>query len=160
MAFENDLDRIFNRSLFKVPPSSVQSASKQLPITALESLVKQAYPSQKSYILHVPSRPDESYYTQSRDMQIFMDGYTGKIIGTRTLPTVMMNIHQLHLRLLLGATGKAIVTIVGFVLVWLVISGVYLWWPQKRITVKSGASWVRVLFDLHNAVGIYSALDR
>ncbi len=34
----------------------------------------------------------------------------------------------------------------------------YLWWPLKRAKIKWSASARRVHFDLHNTVGIYSAL--
>lgn len=47
MAFESDLDRIFNPALFKVQPASVRPGSQQLSIPALENAVKRAYPSQK-----------------------------------------------------------------------------------------------------------------
>src|SRR5207237_3947634 len=43
------------------------------------------------------------------------------------------------------------------VLLFLIITGVYLWWPLKRITIKRGSSWRRFHFDLHNTAGIYSA---
>jgi uncharacterized iron-regulated membrane protein len=152
MAFEDDLDRIFNPGLFKVEPGT-----QAQPIPVLQDALKKAYPGQRFNGLHVPSSPDEAYYAQARTTQIFLNGYTGQIIGTRQLPTTLMQIHTLHLRLLMGKPGANIVCAVGIVLVWLVASGIYLWWPLKRASVKLGSSLRRFTFDLHNAAGIYSA---
>lgn len=154
MTFETELDVLFNPSLFKVQPGP-----KPLPVTDVISTLKTAYPHQKFGILMLPSAPDRSYSTSIRNTQIFINGYTGKIIGTRSRPTVLDNIHQLHLRLLIPkAIGGNIVAIASLLLLWLVISGIYLWWPLKRIKVKWDASLRRVAFDLHSVVGIFSAV--
>jgi uncharacterized iron-regulated membrane protein len=153
MAFEDQLDRIFNPALFTVQPGT-----HKLPIPQLLDTLRGAFPGQKFNGLHTGSKPNESYYTGIKGGQAFVNPYTGQILGTRTTPTVLGNIHQLHLRLLLGPTGKSIVNIVAFTLVWLVISGLYLWWPLKRARISFGASFRRLVFDTHHAVGIYAAL--
>ena len=88
-----------------------------------------------------------------------MNPYTGDIVGERTGKTVLGSIHQIHTNLLLGPNGKTVVAGVTCVLLFLVLSGIYLWWPQKRVTIKwkAASSW-RVHFDIHNTAGIYSAL--
>ncbi|HWF67686.1 MAG TPA: PepSY-associated TM helix domain-containing protein [Acidobacteriaceae bacterium] len=159
IAFEAELDVLFNPSLFKVQPGP-----KPLPVSDVFGALKAAYPHQKFGSLYLPSAPDRSYnYTSynkgAHNTQIFVNGYTGKIIGTRSLPTMLGNIHQLHMRLLMPpAIGKDITLIASFVLLWLVGSGIYLWWPLKRVKVKWGASLRRVAFDLHSTVGIFAAL--
>jgi uncharacterized iron-regulated membrane protein len=40
----------------------------------------------------------------------------------------------------------------------LVITGIILWWPDKLIRIHTGASWKRVNFDLHHALGITAAV--
>lgn len=154
ITFESELDVLFNQSLFKVQPGP-----KPLPVSDVLSALHTAYPHQKFGTLILPSGPDRSYYAMTRNAEIFINGYTGKIIGTRSTPTVLGQIHQLHMRLLLPRElGKNIVAIASVVLIWLVISGIYLWWPFKRYNVKWGASLRRVAFDLHSAIGIYSAV--
>jgi uncharacterized iron-regulated membrane protein len=44
------------------------------------------------------------------------------------------------------------------ILIFLVCSGVYLWWPVKRASVNWSANARRISFDLHNTAGIYSAV--
>jgi uncharacterized iron-regulated membrane protein len=41
-------------------------------------------------------------------------------------------------------------------MLFLVLSGLYLWWPVKRATVTTGKSAFRTWYDWHNAVGIFS----
>src|SRR5205085_7426138 len=43
-------------------------------------------------------------------------------------------------------------------ILFLLLTGLYLWWPLKRATIKRGAEGRRFWFDLHNAVGIFSLL--
>lgn len=154
MAFEPELDVLFNPSLFKVQPGP-----KPLPVSDVLGALRTAYPHHKFGTLILPPSPDRSYYTGIRNTQIFINGYTGKIIGTRSLPTPLGVIHQLHLHLLLPREmGSNIVAIASIALLWLVISGIYLWWPLKRFNVKWGASLRRIAFDLHSTTGIYSAV--
>src|SRR5262249_29944959 len=45
---------------------------------------------------------------------------------------------------------------VGVLTVFLLLSGLYLWWPAKCVTIRRRASARRFWFDLHNSVGIFS----
>ena len=38
----------------------------------------------------------------------------------------------------------------------LMVSGIYLWWPVKRVAIDRRATGRRFWFDLHNAIGIFS----
>jgi uncharacterized iron-regulated membrane protein len=95
--------------------------------------------------------------------QVFVNPYDGSILGSRTGPPrtqkVFGAIHQFHLRIAMGDTGKVIVSIAGLIMVFEVIFGIVLWFRLKRATIKlRGGSWFRICFDLHNAIGIYAAL--
>ena len=96
-------------------------------------------------------------------LQVFVNPYDGAITGSRYGPSgvqrVFGTIHQFHLRIAMGDPGKLIVSIAGVILVFECIFGLILWWRLKRATIRlTGASWFRVCFDLHNAIGIYSAV--
>ncbi len=152
IAFEGELDRMWNPTLFRV-----QTGPRRQPLLGMLDTLRAKFPGQKFGGLHTGSEPDEAYYGNIKGGQVFMNPYTGEIIGTRSTPTTLQNIHQLHLRLLLGPTGKTAVNIVSLILVWLVLSGFYLWWPLKRASIRFG-NFRRVVFDAHNAVGIFSAV--
>ena len=44
------------------------------------------------------------------------------------------------------------------ILVFLALSGLYLWWPRKRIKIGLSANVQRLCFDLHNAIGLFASL--
>ena len=153
MAFEDDLDRIFNRQLFHVEPTGTP-----LPLAACFRAAAAAFPGQKINSLRLPQAPDQAItFGVAGPKQAFLNPYDGKLIGTRDPRTTLQMIHQIHLRLLMGAAGSNVVASVTGVLLFLVISGLYLWWPLKRATIKWSASARRINFDLHNVAGIYSA---
>src|SRR5438552_3450187 len=60
--------------------------------------------------------------------------------------------------IILGLTGPWIVTVATFFVPLLIITGIYLWWPLKRATIRPGSSWRQLMFDSHSAAGIYSGL--
>jgi uncharacterized iron-regulated membrane protein len=87
-----------------------------------------------------------------------VNGYTGAILGTRRGTTLINRIHQIHTHLLAGKAGEAIMDAAGVVMLFLVVSGVILWWKYKKVSIKWNVSLFRAMFDIHNATGILSAL--
>jgi uncharacterized iron-regulated membrane protein len=153
MAFEDDLDRLFNPRLFKV-----QATGKPLAIADLFRAASAAFPGEKINNLRLPQSATETVTFRVRGpKQVFMNPYNGQIDGMREGTSTLQTIHTIHLTLLIGPVGRTVVTIVTAVLLFLVVSGICLWWQYKRFSVKWSASARRVNFDLHNAAGIYSA---
>jgi uncharacterized iron-regulated membrane protein len=155
MVFEEGWDRLLNPALYKVQPQG-----QQMPVSGLLSAAAKAYPGQRINNIRLPKdETDSAGFGVRGPKQVFMNPYTGEILGERNPKTVLSTIHQLHLRLNMGENGSTIVTGVTGVLLFLVGSGIYLWWPQKRLKIKWNAisSW-RLNFDTHNVVGVYSAL--
>lgn len=71
-------------------------------------------------------------------------------------------IYDLHYSLLLGDSGKTLLGIGGGLLLLLIGSGLYLWWPARgqwrpALAIKSGAVWKRRVYDLHVKPGVYIA---
>lgn len=154
MAFEEGWDRLLNPTLYKVQPEG-----PPLPVSGLLQAAAKPYPGQRVGYLRLPQDASDSAGFSVRGKGVFMNPYTGAILGERTGRTVLGAIHQIHTNLLLGPSGKTVVAGVTCVLLFLVSSGIYLWWPQKRATIKwkSVSSW-RIHFDIHNTAGIYSAI--
>src|SRR5260370_4709571 len=144
IAFEDELDRWFRPDLF-----NVKTQSTTLTAAALGEIALKAFPDERMMVYVVPPTADRSAVIALRGLQVFMDPYTGAILGTRSGPTFLQKNHQFHIRLLAGRTGETIVRIAAIVLLFLVLSGVVLWWPLKRLTLKWSASWRRINFDLH-----------
>ncbi|WP_345252752.1 PepSY-associated TM helix domain-containing protein [Flaviaesturariibacter amylovorans] len=98
---------------------------------------------------------------------IFVNPYTGVILEKYSYrETSFYTVFALHRWLLGGedSVGKLIVGISTLLFLFILITGIVLWWPrtrkimQQRLSIKWGASWKRVNHDLHLVLGFYSAL--
>src|SRR5947207_1978460 len=155
MAFEPELDHILHRQLWLVTPASPPKTLEELGAAASKA---QSGDRPRGYLLS--TAPDLAYQVLFRGRSMFVDPYTATALGVRQSgPDSLSRIHQLHLRLLIqnkSDTGKAIVKWASVALLILLVSGVYLWWPTKRATIRAERGTRRWWFDLHNAVGIWS----
>jgi uncharacterized iron-regulated membrane protein len=95
----------------------------------------------------------------------FMDPYTGKLISLYSYRTTFFyTMFSLHRWLLAGDTGKLIVGISTSIFLFILITGIILWWPEnkkklkQRLKLKWNAGWKRVNHDLHIVLGFYTAI--
>lgn len=154
LAFEEPIDHMLNPGIWYVKP-----AAAALPPSQVFAAVHRAFPRKKVSMLMWSKAPDLATMAIVGGVgNVFVDPYTGRILGTRGNRYFTQRVHQLHIRLWMGDTGSYIMGVAGVVLVFLTASGLYLWWPLKRVTVATGKSWRRFNFDLHHAVGFYSSL--
>lgn len=165
IGFEQEIPRWLHPSLWYVKP-----ASQTLPEEQLIQNVNQRFAPARARAITFPRSRDISQVmalpaagTGARGgMRVFVNPYSGAILGSLVGQTtdekVLQAIHSFHLRIGMDETGKLIVSIAGVILVFEVIFGFVLWWRLKRATIRTKGSWFRVVFDAHNAVGVYSAL--
>lgn len=71
--------------------------------------------------------------------------------------------YDLHYSLLLGELGQTLLAIGSLLILLLLLSGLYLWWPKVKdwraaLSIKSGAVWKRRVYDLHVKPGVYASL--
>jgi uncharacterized iron-regulated membrane protein len=156
MAFEPELDHLFHYRL-----SYVEPGEKTLSLAEISRVVNTAFPADTIAGYRLGTSPDLSWQIELGGKIVFVNPYTGVILGTLIPPDhwndLLDTIHQLHLRLAMrmaGDPGKKIVTwaVVGLLI--LQLTGLFLWWKQRRITMPwkrpSGWAWL----DIHTAVGI------
>jgi len=151
MAFEDQIDHVTHRHLFLVTPQA-----RPLPLAELATAASRQFPGEEARLFGMSASPDLSSYVAFSRGTVYVDPYTAEVLGVRDGPTWLSSVHQFHLRLSAGEAGKKIVSWVGVVMLFLLLSGLYLWWPVKRATIKWGAAPKRVWFDIHSAVGILS----
>jgi uncharacterized iron-regulated membrane protein len=149
MAFEDEIDHLTNARLFRVAPGGTP-----LPLNDLGAKVLATQPGARIFGYGMGVTPDLSYYVAAGGSTVYINQYTGEILGERSGPTWLGEVHQLHLRLLAGATGKTVVSWAGVLTLLLTLSGLYLWWPLKRLAVNWSVAGRRRWFDLHNTVGV------
>ncbi len=95
---------------------------------------------------------------------VFLNPYTGAVTHVENPKTNFFTVvESIHLYLLLPPKiGKLIVGISVIIFVVIMITGIVLWWPKRKtdrkrsFTIKWGARWRRVNYDLHNVLGFYA----
>lgn len=167
IGFEQELPRWTHRQLFYVQPVGQQLPEGQLIAAAqhaagsahIRSVQLSRWPNM-AQIMQVPDPNDPR-----GGMRLFVDPYTGNVLGIQQgqfgIEKFDQFMHNTHLRLVQswGDKGKLVVSIAGAILVFECIFGLILWFRLKRWTIKvRGASWFRVFFDAHNALGIFSLI--
>ncbi|RTQ47087.1 PepSY domain-containing protein [Hymenobacter gummosus] len=98
-------------------------------------------------------------------IMVSLNPYTGQVLHETDLRTHFFTIVQeIHMHLLLPeAVAKWVVGGGISIFVVMLITGLVLWWPKRkqerkqRFTIKWGARWRRVNYDLHNVLGFYAA---
>jgi uncharacterized iron-regulated membrane protein len=151
MAFEDEIDRATHPHLFTVTPEGAP-----LALAELGARVSAAHVGARVTGYGMGISPDRSWYVAAGGSAVYVNQYTGEILGERAGPTWLNQVHQLHLRLLAGETGRTIVSWAGVLMVMLTISGLCLWWPAKRVSVAWAAGGRRTWLDVHNASGAFS----
>ncbi len=71
--------------------------------------------------------------------------------------------HQLHGSLMIPGWGRDIVGWLGIVMLFLGVSGLVIWWPRQgqwrqQLTIKRGATTMRLNRDLHYTFGFYGLI--
>ncbi|MCU1233402.1 MAG: Propeptide, PepSY amd peptidase [Candidatus Solibacter sp.] len=154
LVFENEIDRALN-PMMKVAP---QAGNR--PIAEIVDRVRQQF---KRPVLNVGMNPHPDLAWQlmvpvgKQITLVYVDPHTAQVTGSRPFRTsFMFYVHQFHTNLLLGKKGELWVGYGNACLMFLLITGVILWWKRKMLTVETSASWRRINFDLHHVSGIYS----
>lgn len=157
VAFEPELDHLLNPGLYRVNASGPVKRLAELSAaakTAVKGFAPQLY--------NLSTAPDEADVFLGRSangpVNVYVDPYTAQIKGVRSVATPLAVIHQLHLRLAAGKTGQILVSAAAVLVLPLAITGLWLWWPVKRIAIATGASKRRLLFDVHNSIGFLSSV--
>ena len=96
-------------------------------------------------------------------VQLYLiDPYSAKVHPPlRVVDFITGKLEYLHIFLLQEAKGLIANGVISFLALFLLISGLWLWWPSNvrqlklRLSVKRGASLSRLFKDLHNVMGIY-----
>jgi uncharacterized iron-regulated membrane protein len=152
IALEPEIEHAFYPALY-----DVEVKGQPLPVTILDAKVALALkPNERVGICLFPASERLSYaFTIFRPkglpQQIFVDQYTGQILGTLSVVRFTVIVRQLHVAA--GLWGCS-----ALFLMFLVITGLYLLWPLKRIGITPKATGRRLYFDLHSSVGFLSSL--
>ena len=97
-----------------------------------------------------------------RNQRLF-DPYSGKDLGPARPRSILFIgwLAQLHMNLLSGYPGRMVNGALAFLVTLLCLTGAVVWWPgiqswRKSLTVHRAASFKRLNWDLHSAVGFWT----
>lgn len=156
LVFEGAIDRALNQGLWRVEPSA-----STLPIDTLVAHVEARFSPSTVGSVGLSPAPDRAWTMNAGPLAVFVNPYTGEITGTRTpeqsQKSLARRLHVFHVELFAGKIGRSVVGVVTIAAFFLAITGIILWWPDKIFRIKTSASWKRINFDLHHALGIAAA---
>jgi uncharacterized iron-regulated membrane protein len=166
LVFEKELQQsIYSERYF------VEVNGTALPLETLITNLKATLPDARVTGVKIYSEEDRSvelsYSGKEKDQNgtAFMNPYSGELINLYSYRTTFFyTMFSLHRWLLAGDTGKLIVGISTSIFLFILITGIILWWPEnkkklkQRLKLKWSAGWKRVNHDLHIVLGFYSAI--
>lgn len=138
-----------------------------LPVDRLLQIVRAAFPDDRVIAIRMPATPHRTTLFRmnaAHDLEVFVDPYSGAIVGSQNQNRSLMGrILRLHTTLLAGESGETLLGINGLLLVVLCLTGVVVWWPRRknRLQAQTPAGPVRRrarTATLHRRTGIVSAV--
>lgn len=191
LVFEKDLMMAFNKDRYYVEESGarlsadslVKSVKKAYPEAKVNGIklyeaadrsaeVSAGFPPKKDAKAKAEApKPKEGAKPTPPQRQpgftIFVNPYTGQVLDKYSYSeTGFYTVFALH-RWLLGGNdsiGKVIVGISTFIFLFILITGIVLWWPKtkkilkQRLNIRWSAGWKRINHDMHLVFGFYSAI--
>ncbi len=166
LVFRPELDAQIIQQRF----GTVTAQTQVLPVDQLVDTVKATYPNHPDWkVGQVDMLPDHGFYTirlnrpDETQWEVFVNPYTGKVIGDRQRETAFFNrILELHYALLSGDIGIIIVGIAALLLFILSLTGIVLWPGWRKLISGFRIKWKahpkRLNYDLHKVAGIVTAV--
>lgn len=169
LVFEKEVMELCHRELYFV--KKVEAAP--LPMEQLMTKVAATLPDSVSMTgVNISSDSERAYQvtlSKPRRASMYVDQYTGEIMGKYERAPFFNFMFRMH-RWLLDSMkqdggifwGKMIVGTSTLMFVFVLISGVVVWWPRTRKALKNSLKivankgWRRFWYDLHVAGGMYA----
>lgn len=180
LVFWQEIDELLNPEYMTVskPEPDAQFLRTQTIISAVEThLPDNAEPSYL-YFPRTGSSVYKVFYSVTDSDEdgvttytLSIDPYTAKSLGSYVFyhahnplkHRFIGFIFKLHYALLLGDNGMITIGILGLLMMFLILTGVIVWWPLtgkwlQALTIKRNGSSQRFMFDLHKTTGAYFGL--
>ena len=172
LVFENEANEWFRRDLYYV--ETVKGSP--LPMDKLLEKVATTLPDSVAVTgVSISSDPGRAYQvslSKPRRASLYVDQYTGEVKGKSERSGFFMFMFRMHRWLLDSMNpgnegifwGKMIVGVSTLLLVFVLISGIVIWWPRTRkalknsLKIKATKGWRRFWYDLHVAGGMYALI--
>lgn len=155
MAFENELEHLLHSKHYKVKVSQ-----SPLSFDNIKHRLDSLFPGDTITVINGSTLPDISYQVYYLNKKVYINQYNGDILGIEyeedNWSMVLRFIHQLHLRLAFrdsNDTGKSIMSWAGLSMTIILITGMILWWKQKKMSIDLKSSSKKIWYDSHQVAG-------
>ena len=169
LVFEKEITELVRHDSYTIPVRKTQSLSLQ---SLLERVARETPDSVQITSITIPSDFRRAYtvgLSKPRRAGVLVDPYTGKIVGQSGRLPFFTTVRELH-RWLLDSMkpdsegifwGRVIVGTSTLLFVFILLTGLFLWWPKKlkgvgkrlKISLRQGRQ--RLFTDLHTVGGVY-----
>ena len=169
LVFEDEVTELCRRDLYYVEKVS----GAPLPVEYLIKKVAGTLPESVAVTgVSISSDAERAYQvnlSKPRRASVYVDQYTGEVKGRHERAPFFLTMFKLHRWLLDGMKpdggifwGKMIVGVSTLMFVFVLISGIVIWWPRTKKALKNslkiavGKGRRRFWYDLHVAGGMYA----
>jgi sulfite reductase (NADPH) flavoprotein alpha-component len=154
MEFEPELDRSLHPELSYIMPGR-----QALSLSEIGAAVSGRFGGEPVVAYSPSLSPNLSSQVLLPSAIAYVNQYTGKVLGERARgQTFLGYVRFLHVRLASGDVGRNILKWSAIAMLFSLASGLYLWWPIKRVRIRGKCGGRRLWFELHNAIGVFSLL--
>lgn len=166
LVFQKEIDGFLLERQF----GQVIAQRQRVSVESVFNTVKAAYANQPDLKFNsINTLPENNTYrvrlssTNDQRTDVFVNPYTGTIIGERNWDSTLIGVtFKLHYKLLADRVGEIIVGIVALLLFILCITGLILWPGWRRLIsgfkIKRFAHPKRLNFDIHKVAGIVTVV--
>lgn len=170
LVFENEVNELTRPELYRVTKSDTEPLSIEQLLEKVAATLPDSVSVTGVTISSDPQRPYQVNLSKPRRAFMIIDQYTGEIKGKSGRTGFFMTMFRLHRWLLDSMNpgnegvfwGKMIVGVSTLLFVFVLISGIIVWWPRTRKALKNSLKisatkgWRRFWYDLHVAGGMYA----
>lgn len=169
LVFEKEITELVRHDSYTIPVRKTGRLSLQ---SLLERVASETPDSVQITSVTIPSDFRRAYtvgLSKPRRAGVLVDPYTGKIVGQSGRLPFFTTVRELH-RWLLDSMkpdsegifwGRVIVGTSTLLFVFILLTGLFLWWPKKlkgvgkRLKISLGHGRQRLFYDLHAVGGVY-----
>lgn len=165
LVFEDELEPVIDHQFHIV---EAHQGKQRLPLDVLQTRVSETYPGKKLVRITIEKEPERTVVfglkngKKEKDiLSVAVNPYTGNIAEARVEQDAFFSVVlRLHRYLCLEETGKTITGISCVMFLIIMITGLIMWWPNRknskqRFTIKWNAKFKRLNWDLHAVFGFY-----
>lgn len=161
LVFETELTALALR-----PRLSHGATQPAISIVDAVQSAEHAYPGASIDLVTLPTRSLPAYrvdlkLADEQSKALFIDPLNREILSTGTW---VQWVHDLHIYLLLNERiGMQVNAIGAAILLLLLLTGAFLWWPgirawRRGLRINFRANWRRINYDAHHAIGFWTCI--